>query len=142
MRQRAPLDRLNWAQARGLDARLHPLEMHRNRRVPNTCAWHRRGRLKYCRRRLKLTPRTPADSAKKNLAGAPTPLQGFGGYTRGCASAPPWNSTTSRREGCPISKHQPLRDPNGYHRRGSGATVGDSHRGPLKTGGKPIFFRK
>jgi hypothetical protein len=25
----------------------------------------------------------------KNLAGAPTLLQGFAGYTRGCASAPP-----------------------------------------------------
>jgi hypothetical protein len=106
--------------------------------VPNTCAWHRRGRLKYCRRRLKLTPRTPADSAK-NPARAPTRLQGFGGYTRGCASAPPRNSTTFRREGCPISKHHPLRDPNGYRRRGSGATVGDSHRGPPKNRGKNPF---
>jgi hypothetical protein len=42
----------------------------------------------------------------------------------------------------PISKHQPLQDPNGYHCRGSGATVGDSHRGPLKNRGKPIFFCK
>jgi hypothetical protein len=29
IRRRAPLDRLNWAQARGLDAWLHLLEMHR-----------------------------------------------------------------------------------------------------------------
>jgi hypothetical protein len=35
------------------------------RRPQNTCTWHRRGRLKHCRRRLKLTPRTPADSVKK-----------------------------------------------------------------------------
>jgi hypothetical protein len=113
----------------------------RCRRTPNTCAWHRRGQLKHCRRWLKLTPRTPADFVKK-LTGAPTLLQRFGGYTRGCASTPPQNSTTPRREECPISKHQPLQDPNGYHRRGSGATVGDNHRGPLNNRGKPTFFRK
>jgi hypothetical protein len=38
-----------------------------HRRMPNTCAWHRRSRLKYCRCRLKLTPRTLVDSAKKTL---------------------------------------------------------------------------
>jgi hypothetical protein len=27
----------------------------------------------------------------------------------------------------------------GYHHRGSGATVGDSHRGPLNNQGKPTF---
>jgi hypothetical protein len=53
---------------------------------------------------------------------------------------PPRTSTASRREECPISKHQPLRNPNGYHYRGSGATVGDSHRGPLNNRGKPISF--
>jgi hypothetical protein len=59
-------------------------------------------------------------------------------YTRGCASVPPRNSTATRREERPISKHQPLRVPNGYHRRGSGATVGDSHKGLLITGENPI----
>jgi hypothetical protein len=59
----------------------------------------------------------------KNLAGAFMLLQGFRGYTHGCASAPPRNSTATRREECPISKYQPLRVPNGYHCRGSGATV-------------------
>jgi hypothetical protein len=66
-------------------------------------------------------------------------LQGFGGYTRGWASAPPPNNTATTREECPISKHQPLRDPNGYHRRGSGDTVGDSHR-VLKNRGKLHFL--
>jgi hypothetical protein len=66
-------------------------------------------------------------------------LQGFGGYTRRCASAPPRNSIATRREERPISKHQPLRVPNGYHRRGSGATVGDSHEGPLITREKAHF---
>jgi hypothetical protein len=78
---------------------------------------------------------------EKNLARAPTLLQGFGGYTHRCASAPPRNNTAARREERPISKHQPLRVPNGYHRRGSGATVGDRHKGPLITGENP-FFRK
>jgi hypothetical protein len=76
---------------------------------------------------------------EQNLAGAPTLLQGFGGYTRVCASAPPRNSTTTRREEHPISKHQPLWVPDEYHCRGSGATVGNSHKGPLITGENPIF---
>jgi hypothetical protein len=57
-------------------------------------------------------------------------LQGFGGYTHGCASAPPRNNTTTRREERPISKRQPLRVPNGYHRRGSGAIAGKATRVP------------
>jgi hypothetical protein len=77
---------------------------------------------------------------KKNLVRALTLLRGFGGYTRDCASAPPRNSTTSRREKRPISRHQPLRDANGNHRRGSGATVGDSPRGPLNNWGKTHFL--
>jgi hypothetical protein len=76
---------------------------------------------------------------EKNIAGAPTLLQGFEGYTRGCASAPPRNITATRREEHPISKRQPLWVPNGYHRRGSGATVRDGHEGPLITGNKPLF---
>jgi hypothetical protein len=31
--------------------------------------------------------------------------------------------------------------PDGYHRRGSGATVGDSHKGPLIAGEKPTFWQ-
>jgi hypothetical protein len=66
-------------------------------------------------------------------------MQGFGGYTRGCTSAPPRNNIATRKEERPISKHQPLRIPNGYLRRGSGVTVGDSHEGPLMTKENPIF---
>jgi hypothetical protein len=66
-------------------------------------------------------------------------LRGFGGYTHGCASAPPRNGRATRREESPTNKHQPLRVPNRYHRRGSGATVGDSHKGPLITGENPLF---
>jgi hypothetical protein len=77
---------------------------------------------------------------EKTLQEHPRFCKASGGNTRGCASTPPWNSTTSRREEHPISKHQPLRDPNGYHRKGSGATVRDSHRGPLNNRGKPHFL--
>jgi hypothetical protein len=49
------------------------------------------------------------------------------------------NSIATRREERPISKRQPLRVPNGYHRRGSGATVRDSHEGPLMNRENPIF---
>jgi hypothetical protein len=75
----------------------------------------------------------------KNLVGAFTLLQGFGGYTRGCASAPPRNSTATRSEERPTSKLQPLRVPNRYHCRGSRATVEDSHRGSLITGENARF---
>jgi hypothetical protein len=44
---------------------------------------------------------------------------------------------SDQRGECPISKRQHLRDPNGYTRRSSGATVGDSHKGPLNNQGKP-----
>jgi hypothetical protein len=65
--QRAHPDRLEWAQARGLDARLHLLDMHRTQANAETCAWHRRGRLKYCRGQLKQTPRTLETCCGKTL---------------------------------------------------------------------------
>jgi hypothetical protein len=76
-RRRARPDCLEWAQARGLDARLHLLgcterESHRS------CACDR-GRLGYCRCRLKQMPRTPVKTREKIPAGAVTLLQGFGG---------------------------------------------------------------
>jgi hypothetical protein len=42
----------------------------------------------------------------------------------------------------PISRRQHLRDPHGYTHRCSGATVGDSHKGPLNNQGKPAYLRK
>jgi hypothetical protein len=44
-----------------------PPRVHRTQAMPVMCAWHRRGRLEYCRCRLKLTPRTLVDLAKKTL---------------------------------------------------------------------------
>jgi hypothetical protein len=132
-RRRARPDRLEWAQARGLDARLHLLDMRRMQ----TCA-------KYVR----MAPSRPAETNtlhtgrlyEQNLARVPMLLQGFGGYTRGCASAPLRNSTTTRRGEHPISKRQPLQVTNEYHCRGSGATVGGNHKGTLITGGNPFSF--
>jgi hypothetical protein len=77
---------------------------------------------------------------RKNLAGAFTLLQGFGGYTRGCASAPPRNNTAMRGEESPISKRQALRVPNRYHCRGPGATIGAAIGIPNSQGKCP--FRK
>jgi hypothetical protein len=46
---------------------------------------------------------------------------------------------TSRQPGgkkVPSAKRQHLQDPNGYLRKCSGATVGNSHRGPLRNRGE------
>jgi hypothetical protein len=58
------------------------------------------------------------------------------------ALARPHGTAQQPGEERPISKRQPLRVPNGQHRRGSRATVGDSHEGPLITRGKPFLLRK
>jgi hypothetical protein len=92
---RAHLDRLEWARARGLDARLHLLDMHRTQVNADTCVWHRRGWLKQ-------TPRTLATHCGKTLLECTHSTKSSGGYTRGCASAPPQNGTTTRREERPI----------------------------------------
>jgi hypothetical protein len=48
----------------------------------------------------------------------------------------------TRGEERPISKRQHRWDRNGYTHRCSGATVGDSHKGPLNNQGKPTYIRK
>jgi hypothetical protein len=44
-----------------------PSRVHRTQAMPVMCAWHRRGRLEHYWCRLKLTPRTLVDLAKKPL---------------------------------------------------------------------------
>jgi hypothetical protein len=102
------------------------------------CVRHHRGRLKHFRCRLKLTPHTLTNSGRKPCRSTDAPAR-LRGYTRGCASAPPRNSIAARKEERPISRRQPLRVLDGYLRRGSGATDGDSNKGPLITGEEPIF---
>jgi hypothetical protein len=63
-------------------------------------------------------------STQKNLAGMHALLQGFGGYTRGCASAPPQNVTPSRREESPNRKHQPLQVPTDTAAKAQGLLSG------------------
>jgi hypothetical protein len=58
--RRAHPDRLERAQARGLDAWLHLLDKHQMQANAETCAWHRRGRQKQ-------TPRTLATHCGKTL---------------------------------------------------------------------------
>jgi hypothetical protein len=70
--QRAHPDRLEWAQARGLNAWLHFLDMQTS---VDTCAWHRRGRLKHHRCRLKLTPCTLTNATKKPCRSTHTPAR-------------------------------------------------------------------
>jgi hypothetical protein len=76
-RQRAHPDRLKWAQARGLNARLHLLGCT-ERESYQSCACDR-GRLEYRRCRLKQMPRTLAETREKTPAGALTLLHGFEG---------------------------------------------------------------
>jgi hypothetical protein len=74
--RRARPDRLERAQARGFDARLHLLGLHRMQANVNTCVWHRRGRLKHCR--LKLTPRTLTRRCEKTLQEHPRSCKASG----------------------------------------------------------------
>jgi hypothetical protein len=76
IRRRARPDCLEWAQARGLDARLHLLG-YPGRRWCQLRVRHR-SRLEHCRRRLEYVPRPLARFRGKTPAGAPTLLQGFG----------------------------------------------------------------
>jgi hypothetical protein len=76
-RWRARPDRLERAQARGLDARLHLLGCTDRERYQSRA--RDRSQLKHRRCRLKQIPRPLVKIRKKTLAGALTLLQGFGG---------------------------------------------------------------
>jgi hypothetical protein len=114
-----------------------PPRVHRTQAVPVMCAWHRRGRLEHCRCRLKLTPRTLVDLAKKPLQEHSRSCRASGARPACPLTRPHGIALATRREERPISKRQHLRDPNGYTHRCSGATLGDSHKGPLNDQWKP-----
>jgi hypothetical protein len=59
----------------------------RRKRMPNTCAGHRRGRLKYCRYRPKQTPRTLAD-CEKTLQEHPRSCKASGATPTGALARP------------------------------------------------------
>jgi hypothetical protein len=123
--QRAHIDRLEWAQARGLDARPHLLGMHRTQANVDACVWHRRGRLKHCRCRLKLTPRTLTKRCGKTLQEHPRSYKASWATPAGALARP--HGTTQQ----PGGKKVPSASVSLcglYYRRGSGATVGDKHK--------------
>jgi hypothetical protein len=76
-RRRARPDRLEWAQAQGLDARLHLLGCTEHERYQSRVC--DRSRLKHRRCRLKQVPCPPVKFREKTPAGALTLLRGFGG---------------------------------------------------------------
>jgi hypothetical protein len=113
-----------------------PPREHKTQAMPVMCAWHRRGRLEHCRCRLKRTPRTLVGLAKKPLQEHSRFCKALGDRPAGPLARPHGLASATRGEECPISKRQHLRDPNGYTHRCSGATVEDSHKGPLNNWGK------
>jgi hypothetical protein len=129
--RRAGPNHLERAEARGLDARLHLLGSTERFDARPVRVVHR-GRLEHCRCRLKQTPRTLEGLAKKPLQEHSRSCMASGARPAGPLMRPHGTTLATRREECPISKRQHLRDPNGYTRRCSGATVGDSHKGPPK----------
>jgi hypothetical protein len=86
--RRARPDRLEWAQARGLDTRLHLLGMHRTQANVNMYVCHRRGQLKHCRCRLKLTPRTLTKCCEKTLQEHPHSCRASGATPAGALACP------------------------------------------------------
>jgi hypothetical protein len=135
-------DRLERTQAWGLDARLHLLEVHRTRT-----------NAKYVR----VAPSRPAGILlmpaetntphtgrlyEKTLQEHPRSCKASRARPAGLLARPHGIAPATRREESPISKRQHLWDPNRYTHRCSGATVGDSHKGPLNNQGKPTYFRK
>jgi hypothetical protein len=67
----------------------------------------------------------------------PRSCRASGARPAGPLTRPHGKRSQARREGRPISRLQHLREPCRRTRRCSGATVGDSPRGPLRQQGKP-----
>jgi hypothetical protein len=133
-RWRACPDRLEWAQARGLDAQLHLLGCT-ERKNHQSCACDR-GRLEHRRCQLKQVPRTLVKTRKKNLQEHSRSCRASGARPVGPLTRPHGKALATRKEERPISRLQHLRDPNGNTRRCSEATVGDSPKGPLNNQGE------
>jgi hypothetical protein len=129
-RRRVRPDRLEWAQARGLDARLRLLGCTERERYQSRVRY--RSRLKHHRCRLRHVPHPLITFREKTPAGALTLLQFFEARPAGPLTRPHGKAFATRREERPISRLQHLREPDWNTRRRSEATFGDSHEGPLK----------
>jgi hypothetical protein len=129
-------DRLERAQARGLDARLHPLG-RTERRQRQSCACGAPRPAGTLPTPVEINTPHAGGSREKPLQEHSRSCRASGARPMGPLTRPHGIALATRREERPISKRQHLRDPNRYTRRCSGATVGDSHKGPLNNQGKP-----
>jgi hypothetical protein len=135
-RQRARLDRLKRAQARGLDARLHLLGCPERERYKSRA--RDQSRLKHRRCRLKQMPRPLVEIRVKPLLEHSRSWRASGARPAGPLTRPHGKALATRREECPISRLQHLREPDGYTHRCSGATIKDNDKGPLNNRGNPL----
>jgi hypothetical protein len=82
-------------------------------------------------------PHTGKKLAKNPLQEHSRSCRALGARPAGPLTRPHEKALATRREERPISRLQHLRDPDGYTHRCPGATIGDSHKGPLNNQGKP-----
>jgi hypothetical protein len=80
-------------------------------------------------------------SCEKSLQEHPRSCKASEARPTGLLARPHGITPATRGEESPINKRQHLRDPPGHTHRCSGATVGDSHKGPLNNQGKPTHLR-
>jgi hypothetical protein len=133
-RRRARPDRLEWAQARGLDARLLLLDCTKRERYRSRV--RDRSWLEHRRCRLKQVPRPLVNIREKPLQEHSRSCRASGARPAGPLTRPHGKALATRGEERPISRLQHLREPNRYTRRRSGATVRDIHKGPLNNQGE------
>jgi hypothetical protein len=129
-------DRLARAQARELDARLHLLGSTEHTRR-QTCACGAPRPAGTSPMPVEINAPHAGGSREKTLQEHSRSCRASGARPAGLLTRPHGTALATRKKECPISKRQHLREPNGYTRRCSGATVGDSHEGPLNNQGKP-----
>jgi hypothetical protein len=134
--RRARPDRLERAQARGLDAWLHLLGCI-ERRQRQSCACGTPRSAGTLQMPVEISAPHAGGSRDKSLQEHSRSCRASGARSAGPLTRPHGIALETRREERPISKCQHLQDPNGYTCRCSGATVGDSHKGPLNNQGKP-----
>jgi hypothetical protein len=96
-----------------------------------------RSRLRHCRRRLKHVPRLLSKSRGQPLQEHPCSCRASGARPAGPLTRPTESVRKTRREERPINRFQHLWEPQWQTHICSGATVGDSPRGPLKRQGNP-----
>jgi hypothetical protein len=84
---------------------------------------------------------TPTDKIlrEKPLQEHSRSCKASGARPAGPLTRPRGKAFATRREECPISRLQHLREPDRYTHRCSGTTVGDSHRGPLNNRGEILL---